>query len=516
MTSSIASARGILVYASVLSTAVILGYVLATPGELGTWATVGTVLLVVSAPLVLANHHAVLLLTWNMTAVVFFLPGSPQWWLVMAFISLFISLFQRALSKEMRFISVPLLIWPLFFLGSLVFMTAYLTGGFGLRILGSGNVGGRRYISLFAAIAGFLAMCAHRIPFEKAGRYAGLYFLGGIANASTSLVLFLGPQFYFLWLFFPFEPSMGAQFGLREQILRYWGLSLASVGVFLYLLARYGVKGVLSFRRPVRPLLLLGMLGLASAGGFRAEFVFLLLTFVTVFCLEGLLWTRYSAILFSGALVCCVAVIPLANRLPLSVQRTLSFLPLNVSPIARFDARDSTEWRIQIWQAVLPRVPQYLWLGKGLGISSTELDLTAEMARLGRVSSQEVAILAGDYHNGMLSVIIPFGIWGVIGLLWFWIAGLRALYLNYKYGEDALERLNTFLLALFIGRMICFVFIYGTLYDDLASFTGILGLSVAVNHGISKPLLAPATARFAPTSDPHASMQTAPVLARSA
>jgi len=514
MTSSLVPVRAVLAYALILPTALLMGYLLATPGELGTWATVGMVVLVISAPIVLANHHAVLFLTWNMTAVAFFLPGRPQWWLVMAFMSLFISLFQRALSKEIRFISVPSLIWPLLYLAFVVYMTAHLTGGFGLRILGSGNIGGKRYISLFAGIAGFLAMCAHRIPFEKAGRYAGLYFLGSIPNAVGSVIPLLGPAFYFLLLFFPFEPWVGAQTGFREGILRYSGVTAASVGAFFYLLARYGPKEVLNLRRPVRPLMLLGMLALASGGGFRSDLAFLLLTFCAVFCLEGLLWTRYSAMLFAGALLFCLAMIPLTDKLPLSVQRTLSFLPLNVNPIARFDAQASTEWRVQMWQAVLPRVPQYFWLGKGLGISSAELDLTGEMARVGRVSSQEVAILAGDYHNGMLSVVIPFGIWGVIGLLWFWIAGQRALYLNYKNGAEALKRLNALLFALFISRVICFVFVYGTFYDDLASFTGILGLSVAVNHGIRKPAPAPAAATCAPIADSQSSIPTAPAFAR--
>ena len=74
-----------------------------------------------------------------------------------------------------------------------------------------------------------------------------------------------------------------------------------------------------------------------------------------------------------------------------------------------------------------------------------------------------------------------FGIWGVIGVLWFWFACLRVLYLNYRHGDPALRTYNIFFLAYYITKVVMFLFVFGGLYSDMFYFTGIIGLSVSLN-----------------------------------
>src|SRR5678809_1563142 len=105
-------------------------------------------------------------------------------------------------------------------------------------------------------------------------------------------------------------------------------------------------------------------------------------------------------------------------------------------------------------------------------------------------SGTEVAELAGDYHNGPLSVLITFGIPGSIALLWLLIAGYKVLRANYVNGDPALHRINTFLLAYFLAKIIFFFGILGSLYIDLPGFLGLLALSVSVNGGMAKPVIA--------------------------
>ena len=104
----------------------------------------------------------------------------------------------------------------------------------------------------------------------------------------------------------------------------------------------------------------------------------------------------------------------------------------------------------------------------------------------------EGAELAGDYHNGPLSVIIPFGLPGTIAFIWFLVAGFKVVRRNYLFGDPAFHRVNTFLFAYFIARVIFFFLVFGGLYSDLASFTGLLALSVSINGGAAKKALAPA------------------------
>jgi len=99
--------------------------------------------------------------------------------------------------------------------------------------------------------------------------------------------------------------------------------------------------------------------------------------------------------------------------------------------------------------------------------------------------------LAGDYHNGPLSVIIPFGIWGAATFLWFLIAALRVLYRNYRYGNPQFKTLNTFLLATFVIRAFMFFVIVGGFYGDMMYFVGIVALNISINGGVARPVRQP-------------------------
>jgi hypothetical protein len=178
-------------------------------------------------------------------------------------------------------------------------------------------------------------------------------------------------------------------------------------------------------------------------------------------------------------------MLPLANKLPLAVQRTLSVLPfVEVTPVARLDASYSSEWRFEMWKTVWPDVPQYLAVGKGLQINAMELNLAEDLVKHGRADVSEVSMLAGDYHNGPLSLLIPFGIPGAVAFLWFIYAGGRAMFLNYRFGDPALLRINTLLTAYFIARVVLFFFIFGAFYADIAQFVGLVGFSISLNGGI--------------------------------
>src|SRR5262249_13094775 len=96
--------RALIIYAVVLPLALMIGYLLAKPLDTIAYATLSVLLLVIAAPLVLKWHHPMLFLSWNMSAVVFFLPGSPELWMVVAALSLVVSALQRTIISDMRFI----------------------------------------------------------------------------------------------------------------------------------------------------------------------------------------------------------------------------------------------------------------------------------------------------------------------------------------------------------------------------------------------------------------------------
>jgi hypothetical protein len=126
--------------------------------------------------------------------------------------------------------------------------------------------------------------------------------------------------------------------------------------------------------------------------------------------------------------------------------------------------------------------------GKGYGLSPDELFMTWESSARGYVGSAEIALVAGDYHSGPLSLIIPFGIFGVLAFVWFLGASLKFMYHSYRYGDPELRQINTFLLAYFVVRIFHYFFIFGSVHSDLFVFTGLVGLSVSLNRGTTQPV----------------------------
>jgi Na+/proline symporter len=101
-------------------------------------------------------------------------------------------------------------------------------------------------------------------------------------------------------------------------------------------------------------------------------------------------------------------------------------------------------------------------------------------------ASQQGLALSFDYHNGPLSVVLPFGIWGVIVFLWFMAASLRVVYCNFRYGDPSLQTINTFLWAILLFQFGGFMF-GGAFANDMMRFIGPLGLSIAINGGVCRP-----------------------------
>jgi hypothetical protein len=250
--------------------------------------------------------------------------------------------------------------------------------------------------------------------------------------------------------------------------------------------------------------------GAGLLGGFRSTLLFMLVCFALQFFLEGLHRTKLLPVLALCGLLTATLALPFASKLPFTIQRALAVLPVPLDPVARYSAKVSSEWRLKMWKAVLPQVPQYLLLGKGLGFSRADYDSTMEVAFQTHVISEDQigAALAGDYHNGPLSVVIPFGIWGLIAFIWFLVAGYRVLSQNYHFGDPALRIINAFLLADFITRTFMFFVVVGGITSDMLHFAAVVGLSVSLNGGVSRP--ATITEETAPEPKPLPSFMTRP------
>lgn len=501
MNNATAILRTLILYAICLPGAVVVGVLLTEPTYSSSWIGYGALATLLCLPLLLRWHHPLLIFCWNLPLTVFFLPGLPAIWLPIMAVSLGISVLQRTLNKDMRFLPTPQITLPLIFLLAVTLFTAKMNGGIGLHSMGSDISGGKRYIFLICGILGFFAMKAQRVPTNRVMLYLGLFFLSGCFKIVGDLVSYVPRQLYFIFWLFP--PDMQAAVGGGEA--RFGGLSAAAQGIFFLMMAKYGIRGMFMPVRPLRIAVLVAFTALGLLGGFRLQLITFAMVFAIQFYLEGLHRTKMLPMFVFAGVFAAALIIPMADRLPFPVQRTLSILPIHVSAAARADAQASSEWRVAMWKAVLPQVPQHLLLGKGYGLTDKDFTAMTMATRSTDFAGDWVAAIAGDYHNGPLSVILPFGIWGAVVFLWLLIAGGWSMYANLRYGDSSLGTVNALLFALFLTRTFLFFFVAGSLYSDILVFVGYFGMSVCLNGGVCRrpartPALQPAeTGALVPT-----------------
>ncbi|MBI1176049.1 hypothetical protein GC207_01270 [bacterium] len=469
----------LIVFGAVLPLAVLLGYMLAVPLDRVNFLFIGVVFALLAFPAVIKWHHAILIVSVNATMNAFFLPGSFSLWMALAWISLGLCVVNSAMGSGRRLNPFTEAGWPLLVLAGVVLVTIKLTGGIGGQAAGGDRWGGKSYIAVLSAVAAFFAISSIRIPPRLSEKYVSLYFLSGLTGVASNIVVALGPSFYFMFYFF----STDAATRIEDQgeLTRYVGLSFSAMSVAYFMLMRFGINGIFNLNKPWRIVLFLGAFILGLLGGFRSNVITLVLLFAVQFLLEGLHRTKAVAFVAIIGVLAGAVLIGTADRLPLSVQRSLSFLPLDIDPAAKRDAASTIEWRVDMWKVVVRDVPKYLFLGKGYVFSGRDLELTTMAVQRGLYSAFEDTLVTGNYHQGFLTLIIPFGIWGFLAFAWFALVGFKILYRNYRWGDPRFKNINIFLLNIYTVRMFFYWFLYGQFDLDLIAFVSFVALSIAVN-----------------------------------
>jgi hypothetical protein len=491
MTNAPALLRSLITYAMIVPLALLLGFFLTSPFTVSTFVLVGALAFVLVFPLLVRFHYPWMLFAWSAPIVLFFIKGTPNLGQAMILLSLTLSVLERIMNPNRHYIKMPSITVPLMCLVLVVWITAKMNGGIGMHSFGSDVYGGRKYIIMFVGIAGYFALTARPIPPEKAKLYASLYLLGGVTAIIGDLYPFAPSWAYFIFHIFP--PSMGVLTGdLSSGATRFGGLGAGASVFYLFMLARYGLRGIFFGGKLWRPVLLVISACLALMGGFRGTFFIMGLSFIFLFFVEGLQRTRLLGIFVLLGVLGASFAIPFSDKLPVTFQRAMTIVPgLRVTPEAQALADASTTWRFQMWTALLPQIPEHLLVGKGYAISTDDYNemMGGGMGFRAFDAADQGLALAGDYHNGMLSVVLCFGIWGVIVVVWFIFAGLRVMYYNLKYGRPDLHTFNAILFIVFFNEAVSYLSCFGglSIAGDMMYFVGPLGMSIALNHGMCRP-----------------------------
>ena len=484
MTNPASAIRALATYAVCIPLAALVGWMLCNPLDYGSLGFFGLVALLIISPALIRWHYPLLVFGIGSPMYCFFLKGNPPMSQVVVILCLTIAIIDRTMNSNKRFISVPVMTWPMLFTGAMVYLTAELTGGIGLAALGGEVSGGKKYIAIFIGIATFYALVSRPIPKEHRNFYIALFFLPGAVQFFSDLFPVLPSPLNYINLLIP--PSDGNAEGMSARLS---GISSSASVLANFMLVKYGLRGIFRGDRPLRFLLFFALLSLTLIGGFRSVLLSYIETLTVLFFMEGLHRTRILPVALLGMVLGAALLIPFAHTLPYSFQRSLSFLPLKLDPLAVLDADGSKQWREAIWQDTWPKVPDYLLLGKGYALSKEDFQMMgdgtfANGAQMAMDKSMTALAISSDYHNGPLSTLMPFGVWGAISFLWISGAVFFVLYRNYKFGDAELITVNRYLLVIFSLGFIGFFLFFGAYTGALGDFIKFAGFSVALNQGV--------------------------------
>jgi hypothetical protein len=468
--------------------AAFLGFQLATPDFRWSQALIGGILLFLTIPFFLGWHHALLICVCNFAIPVFVLPGNPRLAYVMAGISLLISFLQRTLLKREKLHGFPSLSYPLIALGLVTVVTMFATGGVQSRAFGSEGWGAGRYIGVFGGIIVYFALVAQPISPRRAKLLASLFFLSGVLYIFSDLPILAGSRFQFISHLLGLNYYQSQYDSGAVDFQRFPGIAWGMIALCYFLMMRYGIRGMFDWHYPLRAILWIAAFILALMGGYRSTIVEFAILLTVLFYFEKLFFSPFFFVLLGSVVSSFVLLSFVANRLPAPVQRSISFLPLqlDIDHDVKKDATGSMNWRLEMWQLAAREVPEYFFRGKGFIFDGTDMYLTTYAIERGMAPAYATAMITSDYHSGPLSLIIPLGVGGLVAFLAFCWGAWRALSANYRYGDPALRRINTFLLALFVTHFVWFMVFYGEFYLDLITFTSIAGLSLALNGGVRR------------------------------
>ena len=483
--------RMMITYAVCIPLAIFMGYIMTEVGNRPDYSNlfvVGLVAAVLVSPIFIKWYYPIMIFGLGCPMYVFFLKGNPPLGQVVVIIGFTLAFIERTMNSERRFIKATAMTMPMLYTVAMVLMTAELTGGIGLHTLGGDTGGGKKYVELFIGVATFFALISRRIPKEQRTLYIAFLFLAGLPAFISDLFPVLPAPLNYINLLFPPSNIHNDGTQLTFGLTRLGAFATTAGCMANYLMARHGLRGIFNGQHPVRMGFFITAMILTMLGGFRLTLISYSETIFLLFFIEGLHRTKLLLVFVLGGTLFAAMVIPFANKLPYTFQRSLSFLPLNFDSAAVLDGDASKIWREQIWADTWPKVPQYLLLGKGYALHIEDFNLMGGGAFEGTGSgfdhSQEGLAISMDYHNGPLSTLMPFGIWGMISYLWVALAALYVLYRNFRYGEQDLKTVNALLLVMAANRFFGYFFLFGAYSQDIGEFAKLAGFSIALNWGI--------------------------------
>lgn len=353
--------------------------------------------------------------------------------------------------------------------------TVIVARGFGLQALGDSKIGGFMYIRLLGS-----ALLVLLLPGVRLGALWGRALLAMCALSALPLLadlsaVYLRPTAGALATAFQLSPAVTAlTLGTTTYAGPFRWFSAMAASTFVTLAAFLTERAIEGRRTRLSPMVIVGAVSAFAVGAFsghRLALLTVLALTTVILLLDGRLTigraVRGAAVL--AALLVLLAAV--ADQLPVALQRAVSWIPgAEVSYEARRSATDSVNWRLAIWLLMLAEIPNYLWIGRGIAYAGS--DYAAAGSANVMAGEANWAIVAGYYHNGALSLLILFGLAGIlVGLALTLGACVRHVRLSRRAWMDGrLGHYHRVLTAWLVVQVLFYWLVYGDVQVSFPPF----------------------------------------------
>ena len=371
----------------------------------------------------------------------------------------------------------------------LVLVSLIKVRGFGLNVLGQGQVGGRAYVTQFLGLLfPLLYMAVPTTPQMLVRLYVAHCLMSFTFLVSDfTLAAGTGPLWVLLSFFGLSTDSLAFEVqSLEGGVRRFQSVAFVSRDLIYLMLVLIPGSRALTLGSISRVLIILGLLAGSALGGHRMSMIII----PSVILLSSLVQRTLSmakvvvsTILLGLALLVTYQT---ARQLPHAAQRMLSVLPgIDIDPLASVDAENSTTGRASMRRIAFDIAPNFLWVGRGLGFvpDISHLYTHNEIDQYGML---EQSLDQGIFYAGIPSLLVNLGLPGLAGVFTFLgavsVVAIRNLRSIHLLGcETHFDRLTCHVSSLWLVQLLTFMTTTGEAGFFMQTF-GLLSGLVLITH----------------------------------
>lgn len=419
-----------------------------------------------------------LLLTTISSAFILPLPGRPFLWEISSLFA-FIAVPSAVVFRKWPEYSILILKRNYVLIATTVIYSLFLAylmhiHGAGLRVMGSTTMGARFYIQQIIMMP--LPLCAILFPFKK--KTLIRLFMLHLILAFTFVVseIFLryglpGAGIVLQFLDFQTDTFLFARVAIMGGIYRYQSIGTFAFNLAILILVLVPIKDYFTIKRCyIIPVLILLLILCGIGGSRRTVIEFIAILFIMALSQKAL-GTKEMFLGIAVSIGVIIFLFVAMEHLPLSVQRTFSFLPgIEIDAVAEADANATMQLRRNLRTEALITIENNFWTGMGL-------DLDPNVFRIYNpaIGTFEEHVLSGRFYSGPLGI---FATLGVFPFILFWILhaaifslAIRIIKLSRRFNRtDLIHRITFYVTAQYFVRIFLYIFVTGDASNMLKAF----------------------------------------------